>query len=101
MYIQTTENKFSLKTTKIVWGINLVLFASLVFLGIEQAGRGAEISNLENKIEASSSVKRELSEKIFKYGTEDKLTQSGTELGFNKPSKILYFNSAEVSLTLK
>ncbi len=86
---------------KYIWIINLVLFGAVVFLGIEQAGRGAEISSLENKIEDSNTVKRELSEKIFKFGTEDKIDESGVALGFNKPGKIVYFNSEDVSLTLR
>ena len=47
-----------------VWIINLVLFAGVVFLGIEQAGRGAEISNLENKLEVVS-IEKEIYLKIY------------------------------------
>lgn len=90
-----------IRKVKLVWGVNLLLFAGLVFLGIEQAGRGAEISSLENKIEASNNIRRELSERIFKFGEEDKIAEVGTNLGYTKPTKVLYFNSEDISLTLR
>ena len=78
-----------------VWIINLVLFAGVVFLGIEQAGRGAEISNLENKIELFSIEKRDLSENIFNSGSENNLSLNASESGFVKPSMVLYFDSID------
>ena len=78
-----------------VWIINLVLFAGVVFLGIEQAGRGAEISNLENKLEVVSIEKRDLSENIFNSGSENNLSLNASELGFVKPSMVLYFDSID------
>lgn len=90
-----------MKKINIIWSINLISFAFVVFLGIEQAGKGAEISKIERDLETQIVLKRELSEKIFNSGSESKLTDGVTDHGFIKPSKIVYFNSEEVSLTLK
>lgn len=83
-----------------IWLINLVMFAVVVFLGIEQAGRGATISHLEDKIEEASVYKRDLSEEIFKNGSDEKLTQNVTELGFVKPSQVYYFKTENLFASL-
>jgi hypothetical protein len=90
-----------MKKINIIWSINLIVFAFVVFLGIEQAGKGAEISKIERDLESQVVLKRELSEKIFRSGSENKLTDENVDHGFIKPSKIVYFNSEEASLTLK
>lgn len=79
---------------RIIWTINLILLIGVVFLGIEQAGRGADISSLENKLEAISVQKRDLTENIFNNGNETKLNNA-SESGFTKPSKVYYFNTID------
>lgn len=79
-----------------IWAINLILFATVVFLGIEQAGKGAEISNLENKIELLVTEKRDLSEEIFDSGSDTKIDKQSEELGFVKPTDVYYLKTEEV-----
>lgn len=79
-----------------IWAINLILFATVVFLGIEQAGKGAEISNLENKIELLVTEKRDLSEGIFDSGSDTKIDKQSEELGFAKPANVYYLKTEEV-----
>ncbi len=93
--------KINFKKINIIWGINLIVFAFVVFLGIEQAGKGAEISKIEKELETQISLKRDLSEQIFNSGSENKLGDVSADQGFSKPSKVVYMNSEEVSLTLK
>ena len=78
-----------------LWVINLVLFAGVVFLGIEQAGKGAEISLLEDRLEVKSIEKRDQSEKIFNSGDENALYLNASESGYVKPSNIVYFDSID------
>lgn len=78
-----------------LWVVNLILFAGVVFLGIEQAGKGAEISKLERKLETTSIQKRDLAENIFEFGTETNINQVASESGFVKPTAVLYFDSIE------
>lgn len=95
------QNCIFMKKINIFWGINLILFVAVVFLGIEQASRGAEISSLEGKLETISVQKRNLTEDIFRSGSDNKLTDNATELGFAKPSKVYYFNSIDAVASLK
>lgn len=76
------------------------MFASVVFLGIEQAGRGAEISNLEGKIEDAIVYKRDLSEGIFRNGSDAKLSENIEMNGFVKPSEIHYFKTENIFASL-
>jgi hypothetical protein len=75
--------------------VNLILFAGVVFLGIEQAGRGAEISKLENVLEVTSVQKRDLAENIFSLGNETNFNNVASESGYTKPTTVLYFDSIE------
>ncbi len=81
--------------SKYIWIINLMVFIAVVVLGINQAGKAAEISFLEKKLDQVAIEKRELSEKIFTNDNNDKIDRS-EELGYIKPSKVLYFNSIDV-----
>ena len=81
-----------MKKLKIILGINLVLFASLVFLGIEQAGSGAEIAKLEDELETASTQKMNLSEGIFSQNSEKSNQKIAQELGFAKPTRVYYFS---------
>jgi hypothetical protein len=84
-----------------IWAINLMLFIAVVFLGIDQAGKGAVISNLERRLDEVSVTKRELSENIFNSESDDKKITTAIGMGYSKPSTILYFNSIEVVASIK
>lgn len=83
---------FMKKINKITWFINLTLFALVVFMGIEQAGIGAEIVKLEDNLEKTTITKQKLTDQIFdsnnKFGNEDTLLS----LGFVKPTNVYYFD---------
>lgn len=89
-----------LRKTNYLWALNLILFIGVVVLGIEQAGRGAEISNLENKIEDAVVLKRDLSEAIFRNESETKLTGNIESLGFVKPANVYYFKTENIFASL-
>lgn len=84
----------------IIWALNLLLFVGVVVLGIEQAGRGADISNLERKIENSTVLKRDLSEKIFSNESDDRIISDIQNLGYVKPTEILYFKTDDIFASL-
>lgn len=77
---------------KILIILNLVLLASVVFLGIEQAGRGAEIAKLEDEFEVATIEKMNLSEGIFSETSESKNQEIAEKLGFAKPQEVYYFS---------
>lgn len=88
------QNYMYTRKINYIWAVNLLVFVAVVFLGIQQASKGADISLLEKKLEKVSIEKQELSEQIFNNGGDEKYTKS-EELGFAKPSKVIYFNSIE------
>lgn len=90
-----TEHTFFARA-KYLWFINILLFVAVVFLGIEQAGRGAEISHLENKIEEQIIQKRNLSEEIFNSGTNLASVENAQSLGYTKPSQVFYFKTENI-----
>jgi len=90
-----TEHTFFAKA-KYLWIVNIVLFVAVVFLGIEQAGRGAEISHLENKIELQIIEKRNLSEEIFSGSTNLASLENAESLGYVKPVQVYYFKTENI-----
>lgn len=93
---QEAQNYMFTRKVNYIWIINLVLLIAVVFLGIEQATRGAKISELESRLVSVSNQKRELSEDIFtNNGNDLGLLSNASESGFIKPLVILYFNSID------
>lgn len=78
---------------KILITVNLILFASVVFLGIEQAGRGAEIAKLEDQIEFALSQKTNVTEEIFNMTSISNNSDLALEMGFSKPTRVYYFST--------
>lgn len=93
---QGVQNSTLMSKVKYLWAINLVILVAVVFLGIEQAGRGAEISNLENKIEEQVILKRSLSEDIFNNDSSLASIENAESLGYIKPSKMYYFKTENI-----
>ena len=78
----------------IIWAANTLLLVTVVFLGIEQGGIGAQIRKTDDVLETQDSVKREISEKIYESQEVDS-NKKIEELGFVKPINILYFDTED------
>lgn len=89
----------NIKVNKLIWVVNLIMFVSVVYLGIEQGSKGADIAKLESDIENQISAKRDLTEQIFTHDQGDNQVNLA-DLGFVKPSKILYFDTEEATAKL-
>lgn len=85
---------------KYIWAINLVVLVLTVYLSMIQSEKGAMVKSLEQQIELKNNDKLELSEIIFKSGSEEVFDKNSAEYGFIKPSNIVYINSDDVFLTL-
>ena len=83
------------KINKIAWIINLSLFIAVVFMGIEQAGRGAEIARIENGLEKAVLLKQQLTDAIFASNKRLQNSNDLLSLGFIKPTTIYYFNTED------
>lgn len=85
-----------LRKINYLWAINLILFIGVVVLGIEQSGRGAEISNLEGKIEEQIIMKRNLSEDIFSTNSNFISSENAESLGYVKPTTVHYLKTESI-----
>ena len=82
--------------TKILWITNLSLLAVVVFMGIEQAGMGAELAKMERDTHLVNENIHKISETILITSSSAKLDTSAVELGFVKPQSIIYIDSNDV-----
>lgn len=81
---------------KFIWILNITLFAAIVFMGVDQAGKGAEIAHMEKEIKTLTEAKNNISEQILLTASSDKIELKASDLGFVKPTAILYVDSQDV-----
>lgn len=74
----------------IFWAIIVVLFAGSIFMAVDLATSGAEISDLESQTEALNRKNRDLSAEIIRNSSVSTLDGSSQDLGFVKPEKTVY-----------
>jgi len=88
------------RKVKIFWFLNAILFAVIVFMGINQAGKGAEIVDYEKRYRDLEKESTGYEEKIFNltsFEVTDKLSQ---DLGYSKPESFLYIDNPETFASL-
>ena len=71
------------------------LVAGFIYLTVETATSGAVLSDLERREALLTEENRELGETIAKASSLNSLETKTLELGFNKPSNILYITGKE------
>jgi len=90
------DKKFNLKPVIVV--VMAVALVSSVILSIELATSGAEISKLEGQEADLISQNNDLTQKIVKGSSLSGVEEKSQELGYSKPSKIIYLNSTEAQM---
>lgn len=83
-----------------IWAVNIALFIAVVYMGINQAGLGAEISLLEDQTESLIEEKHNLSEKILLGNSTTSVSEKSEKLGFVKPQDVVYIDSEELFAAL-
>jgi len=89
------KNTKKINKRTLVWGINIFLFIAVVFMGINQAGKGAEISKLENDLQTMNSEKQDYSENLLLGNSTSDLSSKSEELGFAKAKDVIYIDSID------
>lgn len=74
----------------VLMSIVAVLAISSIFLTIESATIGMEVSKLEKTEAALSNQKRDLEEVLVRSLSNSTLQEKSTELGFIKPIELVY-----------
>ncbi len=64
-------------------------------MGIQQASRGADINDLENKLEITIENRNRITEEVFLAGNIKNSNTESSLLGYVKPEKIFYFDSID------
>lgn len=78
--------------------IPLVVFGVFtVYLGIETAGYGARLTQLEKKAHELEVHNKDLSQKMISSTSLTDLTKKSSELGFVKPTNIVYVGVPSVA----
>lgn len=78
----------------ILISIVAILAVSSIFLTIESATTGVEVAKLEKTEADLSNQKRDLEEVLVKSLSSSTLQEKSTELGFVKPTDLVYLSSA-------
>ncbi len=83
------------KITKLIIPLFVAFIIATVLLTIQTATSGARIANLENKQEEYAKENRELNDRLIRMSSLTKISEEADEMGFVKPSDILYLTTAE------
>jgi hypothetical protein len=84
----------SLKTT-LIWIAGITLMACFVFLTVETATSGAVLAKLENQEASLMRENADLNDALVRASSLNGVEKKSVEMGFVKPSQILYINSIE------
>lgn len=79
----------------ITWSVNMALFVSVVYMGITQAGLGAEMTQLEDQMIIVSEKKHQMSESILLGNSTTSFSEKSEGLGFSKPQEVVYIDSLD------
>jgi hypothetical protein len=80
----------------ILWPVLVLFFVSTILLAIEVSTLGATLVNLEQEELKLVKENRELSNQLIQASSLKKVGEKSQDLGFIKPTKILYIGKDEV-----
>ena len=86
--------KKSIKPT-LVWILGITLLACFVFLTVETATSGAVLAKLESREASLAQENADLKDAVVRASSLNGVEKKSVEMGFIKPSKILYINGSE------
>jgi hypothetical protein len=93
--MKKTENKkYGIKKVLLTF-LGIIVVGGFTFVTIETATSGAELSALERKESVLAEENRNLKDSIVKDSSLIEIDQKSQELGFTKPSQIIYINGKE------
>jgi cell division protein FtsL len=81
--------------TYFVWLLLVIFVIANVYFTVEFATSGAEIAGLEKKEAELTEESNSLSEELLKTTSLNDIAQKAGEMGFAKPTRIVYLNGEE------
>jgi len=79
----------------IFWILGITLMASFVYLTVETATSGAVLAKTESREAALVQENSDLKDTVVRASSLNGVEKKSVEMGFVKPSKILYINGSE------
>jgi Tfp pilus assembly protein PilN len=73
----------------------LICAVVTVFFAVEQATRGSEIAMLEKEEAVLTNQKKELTERLVQISSLNETEKKAAELGFVKPTNLIYISEKE------
>lgn len=92
---QKINNKRTNIGKTLLWLLLSVFVVANVYLSIDSATSGAEMSYLEDRERSLYEEKNSLSEQLLKTASLKQVEYQAAELGFNKSSSVVYLNTEE------
>lgn len=86
--------KKSIKPT-LFWILGITLLACFVFLTVETATSGAVLAKMESRELSLAQENADLKDALVRASSLNGVEKKSVEMGFVKPSKILYINGSE------
>lgn len=80
------------KTKLTLFVVNLLLFMAIVYMGIMQAGMGAQIVNIQKETALHDEKHQQLTDSIFNSNNLNVSDDQLLSMNFKKPSDIYYFD---------
>ena len=84
----------SIKPT-LVWIAGITFLACFVFLTVETATSGAVLNRMESREASLLQEASDLKDAVVRASSLNGVEKKSSEMGFVKPSKILYINGSE------
>ena len=85
---RTKSNLKILKPTFMV--VAFAMFVGTIFMAVDIATSGAEISKLEGTIYELEQVNRNLTQEVITHSSVSAIDEESQALGFAKPEKVVY-----------
>ena len=88
------KNKKTFKPT-LFWILGIAFMACFVFLTVETATSGAVLAKAESREATLLQENSDLKDAVVRASSLNDVEKKSLEMGFVKPSKILYINGSE------
>lgn len=89
------NNKTNVLRTYVFVAVLAVFIAVSVFLTVEAVASGSEVTSINEESAALLAKQKELNEVLVKGISVTGLEEKSTEMGFVKPSNVIYINDNE------
>lgn len=90
-----SKNKFNFGKAGIIWILAIPLVAASIFLTVEMASSGTELSFLESQEAALKSENQRLGAELVSASSLSQFENTYESLGFIKPEKTIYITEEE------